>query len=523
MKKLGVVTLLITLLFFCFVSDSSLATPTFSPSPAKQPPSDQSGAFGDAISRSRTQTDSTSYSIFLPSVTHNYIDCDHIIGRTVSVADARSNYSDVKPGSTVCIAAGSRGDLLLRNFQGTAESPITFINFEGQVVIDSDTSHGILIQNSRFFRLTGTGITGLEYGIKIIHSTNAGVQIGYKSSDFEIAHIEVGNVGGAGFSAKTKATCSDGSTNDYDYDADGNEQGDLDDVVNRDIFTQYNSVFHNNYVHNVGSVAFYIGSSFYMEGREVSCRDGSETVYDPVIEGVSVYDNKVTDTGSDGIQVGSAIKNCNIHHNVILRDSQDNKPSQQSGVMNNPGSVCNIYNNLIQDGGGPGIYVQGHGGNIIFNNVIVNAGQNKPIGSNGGDGIVVFNGSNPGSSIYILNNTIVTPKNFGVKFVSDKGSDNRIQNNIIVAPGNYDSYGQNAYIQTSGRDNVTVSNNLISQNSDELRFTDPDSNDYSIQSGSPSVDAGIDWYLGIAPLDYVGVPRPQGLSYDIGAYELVQQ
>lgn len=403
-RCLAVTALLITMLFFYFAPGSSLATPTPVSSVGGQTSTTKLANCwikADDTTLVTTQVNSGTHLIFLPLVFKNYLSCDHVIEQTVAVANGLTNYSDVRPGDTVCIAAGTRGDLLLRNFQGTAEDPITFINAGGQAVINSNTSHGILVQNSRFFRLTGSGANDIEYGIKIVNSTNGGVQVGYRSSDFEIDHIEVSGVGGAGISAKTEAVCSDGSTNDYDYDADGTKLGDLDDVVNRNNFTQYNFVFHDNYVHDIGTVAFYIGSSFY-QGRRISCGSGPETVYAPVIIGVSVYNNRIANTGTDGMQVGSAIDNCSIYHNEILRDSQANEPYQQSGIMNNLGSVCNIYSNFIKDGGGPGIFVQGNGGNIIYNNVIVNAGQNKSLGNNCGDGIIVVNGSNPGNSIYVV-------------------------------------------------------------------------------------------------------------------------
>jgi hypothetical protein len=439
--------------------------------------------------------------------------CDHTIGLTIGVADARTNYPGVNPGDTVCISAGTRNGLILRNFEGTAEKPITFVNFAGQVVINSTGSNGILIQNSRFFRLTGSGREGMTYGIKIVHSLNVGVDIGFKSSDLEVDHLEITGVGGVGITAKTEGVCSDGSTDDwqaYDYDGDGVKVGDLDDVVNRSTFTQYNSVLHHNYVHNVGTEGFYVGSSFY-QGESLSCDSGTETVYPPLLKGVNVYNNVVEDTGWDGIQVGSATEDCNIHHNTIYRDSRAQQKYQQSGIINNPGSICNIYNNFSKDGGGPGIYIQGNGGNEIYNNIILNPGQN---GISGGDGITIATGSNTGNNISAWNNTIINPYSYGIYFRNDRGSSNKIQNNIIVDP-------EGKYLTTGGRTNVIVSNNLSRGNISEVQFTDPTSDDYSVQPDSLAVDAGADLSFEGIVVDYVGVARPQGSGYDIGAYELV--
>jgi parallel beta-helix repeat protein len=383
--------------------------------------------------------------------------CKYTIGTEVSTVDAWTKYADIKPGDTVCIAAGSRRQLTLRNFKGTVQAPITFINFEGQVVIDSTASTGILIQNSQHFRLTGTGSSD-EYGIRVIGSIGSGLHIGQKSSDFEIDHIGISDVPKVGILARNVATCSDGSTNEYDFDRDGQIQGDLDDLINRANFTQTNTIYHHIFIHNVGTEGLYLGSSFYSREEQIECASGPETRYDPLLSGVQVFDNRIENTGWDGIQVGSATNDCNIHHNQVHRSAQAQEAHQRGGIMNNPGSVCNIYNNSLKEGLGPGIFIQGNGNNQIYDNEIINAGQGGNLEANG---ISVVTGSNPGNSIYIRRNTIVTPKNYGIEYTDTKGTDSRIENNLIIAPGNYATEGEKAYIQIWSLRNVIVSNNIF--------------------------------------------------------------
>jgi hypothetical protein len=246
-----------------------------------------------------------SHTVFLPLLSKTL--CDYTIGLDVSIADNRTDYAAVSPGDTVCVIAGTRDNLYLRNFQGTAQRPITFVNFGGQVIVRRS---GILIQNSKHVHLTGSGEPGTEYGFRITNASSNGVTIVNKSSDFEIDHVEITGVGLAGIKVDTPATCSDGSTSDwraYDYDGDGVKTGDLDDVINRNNFTIDNSVLHDNYIHNVGTEGIYVGSSFYSEGSVLNCASGPERVYDPLLVGVYIYDNRVQDTGWDGIQAGSAI------------------------------------------------------------------------------------------------------------------------------------------------------------------------------------------------------------------------
>lgn len=446
------------------------------------------------------------------------VECDYTIGPEVRTADARVNYTNVSPGDTVCIKGGQRGLLVLKNFTGTAQKPITFINVNGQVVISSSDYSGLSFANSRFFRLTGTGKEGVPYGFKIIASTYTGLVLSRKTGDYEIDHIEVVGVPRIGVQAGTDdEVCSDGSTNNYDYDGDGNFANDRDDVVNRNNFTQTNSVFHDNYIHQVGTVAFYVGSSFYKDGRTLNCASGTETVFPPTLKGVNIYKNKIEYTGRDGIQVGSAVANCNIHNNYIFKNSQAAVEFQQSGIMNNSGSVCNIFNNFIKEGG-PGIFVQGNGNNKIYNNIIINAGSN---GGSGGNGIGVVVGSNTDKSIDVLNNTIINPGGFGILYTNTKGPVNKIQNNIIINPGNLVINGDQAYIMTqSSNKTLVVSNNLTSQTISAVKFVDPAADNYSLQRNSPAIDSGANLKDETVLFDYQNVARPQRSGYDIGAFEV---
>lgn len=444
--------------------------------------------------------------------------CDYTIGPETHVADGRVNFTNVSPGDTVCIKAGQRGHLLLKNFRGTAEKPITFINVNGQVIISSDDYSGISVANSRFFHFTGTGSEDITYGFKVIASTYTGLILSRKTGDYEVDHVEVVGVPRIGVQAGTDdEVCSDRSTNNYDYDGDGTFVNDADDVVNRNNFTQTNSVFHDNYIHQVGTVGFYVGSSFYKDGRTLDCAGGAETVFAPTLKGVKIYRNKIEYTGRDGIQVGSAVADCDIHNNYIFKNSQSAVEFQQSGIMNNGGSTCNIFSNFIKEGG-PAIFVQGNGGNKIYNNIIINAGSN---GGGGGNGIGVVVGSNTDKSIDVLNNTIINPSGFGILYTNTKGPANKIQNNIIINPGNLVTNGDQAYIMTqSSNKTLVVSNNLTTPNIADIKFVDPAADNYSIRLNSPAIDAGINLEDETILFDYQNTTRPQLSGYDIGAFEV---
>jgi hypothetical protein len=48
---------------------------------------------------------------------------------------------------------------------------------------------------------------------------------------------------------------------------------------------------------------------------------------------------------------------------------------------------------------------------------------------------------------------------------------------------------------------------------------DPSVPNAYLQTGSPAIDAGIT--LSDVPIDYAGTPRPQGIRFDIGAFEYI--
>ena len=163
--------------------------------------------------------------------------------------------TNIAPGSVICIPAGTRSSLLLKNFKGTEASPIIIINKGGKVIFSTDitASYGFKTQNCQYFKILGNGVANIKYGF-VVDGGNIGMTMDDLSSDFEISNVEVKNSGFAGIMAKTDPSC--------------------DPATWRGHFTMKNIGLHNNYVHKTGGEGFYIGNSFLC-GRAVNClRDG---------------------------------------------------------------------------------------------------------------------------------------------------------------------------------------------------------------------------------------------------------
>jgi len=410
--------------------------------------------------------------------------CDHTIASGVEEADGASNFSDVAHGDTVCIAGGTRGPLELRNFHGADGRTITFVNDGGTVTIRGDGGDyaGIEIEDSDHIRVTGTGVErrcgasitagAQRCGIRILGAARS-VTGKVRTEHIRVDHVEMGDTTQSAVSIK-------------------------DNSMGRGEWVERDVVLDHNYIHDVHDEGVYIGSSDYATGDY------------HVLHGVHLAHNLVVRTGRDGLQVGSATRDCTIHHNVVRETGRNDESSHRAGVMNNKGSVCDIYNNSIADTAGWGIYVQGNGGNEIYNNVVVRAGRAVRDGDGDGDGISIHDGSNVSNSIYVWNNTVVSSRGDGIGWGNDAGSDNQIRNNIVVASGG---------VNIDKDQNVRVSTNLAAQSASTVGFVDPAADDYRLGAGSPARDTGGSLTARGVVDDFDGVARPQGPAYDIGAFE----
>lgn len=447
--------------------------------------------------------------IALSTAAQPSIQCDYEINSSIS---AITN-PIFKAGDTICLMAGIRGPLYLKNLVGTAENPIVILNKGGQCIIDSDLTYGLKFADSKHVVVSGSGDNGYKYGIYIRQVTNGyGLDIGNRSSDFDVSNLEISNVKVAGIVAKTDPNCV--------YLAD------------RDNFTLYNLKIHENYIHHTGDEGMYIGSSYFL-GQYLSACDSVQ--YPHIINGLEIYNNRIEYTGWDAIQVGSALYNCNIHDNYIYKDSQAEVSYQMSGIMINIGSSCNAYNNTIIDGKGTGIINQGSGGQKFFNNLIINAGRDYyPDDQTLKQQFGIFSKYTyihpPDSSFQFYNNTIINPKSDGIRFWNSHSKNNKFINNLIINPGAYDYYknlgsvnfdANDAYIHNYlDSSEISSFNNIFERSSISQFFVDTLNYDYHLTVLSPAVNMGFDVSNAGVSFDIENNIRPFENIFDIGAFEL---
>lgn len=429
-------------------------------------------------------------------------------------ANGQGNFENVEPGDTVYIQSGDRPQLILQNFHGTESQPIVFWPSDRNlpVRIRSQGSYGISIRNCSFIQVSGwrqhEGACGIQI-LELNHESSVGVSVASKSTDVELDHIEIANVGFAGIIAKTEPECGDPETH-------------------RGGFVQRNTSIHHCYIHDTGGEGIYVGATNF-HGQELA---DCEKVLPIVLEGVKIYKNRIERTGWDGIQVSSAISDCQIYDNEVIDCSVLQEENQMSGILIGGGTLADCYNNLIVDCYGTGILVFGDGGTRVFNNIILRAAKRyAPSDPQEREhGIYIDDKTGHNKTFYgIYSNTIIQPKSDCIRISETVNFEVQLYNNLLIDPGawtvyendNTDRTGNDSYVFVIGDiNNIRKAGNRTTRSLTFPRFVNVDEDDFHLDVSSPYIDAG--WDLsdkqGVS-FDFEYKKRPFGKAFDIGAFE----
>jgi hypothetical protein len=251
----------------------------------------------------------------------------------------------LEPGDTLVIPPGDYPDgITLGTFAGTAEKPITIVNGPGGPV---KATH-LRINNATFFKLSGSGSAdayGFQLGRK---GVNAALAIGRGTGDVEVERVEISK-SDAGMMCKLNPTADDP----------------LSQYPN---FIIKNVRLHDLSIHDVNGEGMYIGHTG-PDGGQV----GNPLV--PIrLDHVKIYDNRLENTGWDGIQLSNARDNAEIHHNLVKNYGTVNMGSQQAGIILGGNTCGRVHHNVILGGTGNGLQFFGYGEGEISDNFLDHAG-----------------------------------------------------------------------------------------------------------------------------------------------------
>ncbi len=225
-----------------------------------------------------------------------------------------------------------------------------------------------------------------------------------------------------------------------------------------------------------------------------------------------------TDYGFTGINLIQAT-NILVENNII-HDIGRYEPGENG---------CNNGTSLNYKNHDHGLYVNGVTDLIARNNIFYNIKRGQGVHFYSGDGFI-------SSNINIINNTFAFGNPYhpaGHIMLWGSVNNSTIANNIFysqvgsgmqIYQGSYDysndtiknniTYGGTGKLNDGTATGITISGNL---NATDPKFTNPTSYDFTLLSSSPAINAGLT--LGTVTNDFNLVSRPQGTSYDIGAYE----
>ena len=350
----------------------------------------------------------------------------------------------VNPGQTICLTAGLYKQIRFIRISGEPGNPVTIKNCGGLVQIGDEVNYGRWyatdLVRCRYVRYTGSGDPAYKYGIKLGKSGDSGLKIGLSTNN-EIDHLEIGHANFAGILAKT------------DYG--GNPPPDAPEMNNLNI--------HDNYIHDARGEGMYLGET----------RSPGEN-----IRHMEVWNNIITRSGRESIQVANVIEDIQVHHNVFYTSGTLNLLYQNKGFQIGDNSVGRYYNNFLIGSPSNTMIVMGSGNIEITNNYMADAGDpgffidNRPF-------------TIPGSPIHIHKNYMMEV-NEGFPFfnVYNEISPIAISENILEGNNVVASYGSGA------GPNVTVSGNTF-QTIERVQFTDVENDDFTLAPGSPYQDLGL--------------------------------
>lgn len=296
---------------------------------------------------------------------------------TVTGAEPKDTIDWVAVGKPeeIIIPDGHSEPVRFVGIRGTAENPVLI--YGGDITVPVNLSYGCKFDDCQHFEFFDTKITG----------ANIGVTCEKRTTNFDLNNLVVVGSGAVGILAK-------------------------DDSAKRGEFVMTCKI-HDCVVKDPGTEGIYVGNSKWSEGKAHECGD------------VWIYENYVSNSGWDGLQLGSCVRGARVFNNHIFNAGIKRASGQSNGLQIGEGTGGLCYGNQVKGTVGNGIIILGIGNNLVYNNNLTECGESGIFADTRGVPI--------GKGFKIFGNTIDSPKVDGVRIYA-KLPDNVVTNNIIINP-----------------------------------------------------------------------------------------
>lgn len=392
-----------------------------------------------------------------------------------------------------------------------------FTTLKGSNTGDGTTSQAIRIQNFSYITFQNLDLRGGEFCVTVesITANVTGIifdecNIGYNSGDKGIQVQTTSDSYDVTSGQIKNCTFDSNSSLSYDWDIATADEDNPGYAIVLDDGSQ-DWLVHDNTMLDWHHSAILIDSS--SANRDTT--------------GNEIYDNTITFSNIDlgrGVAMTGLSANNKFYRNLI----------QDSKLFNNFGGDSNEFTHNIVDtvtnpswdatGKAYGIVVRPISttctSNQVYNNVFYNTEEPAILVSDAGLAVTVDD--NEIINNILMNNTTSSNAGFtaGIALSIDSTiAGNVYKNNIMYQSGitDYVDYrGTDKTITEFNAENGNDSNTISENQAGDPLMTDPVSDDFTLQVGSPCIDAGVD--VGLTE-DYAGDRVKVGQHPDIGAYE----
>lgn len=414
--------------------------------------------------------------------------------------------------------------------EGGARTRGIFINDKGYITIDGietgkgRTGEAIKVRNSNYVKVTNFIVKGyVDRGVHFHNSDNGEISDGTIMGGTLLntqkqRPIEIGTWGDAPSACDTLAISGN--------DVSGNKQTPQN---SEGIVVRYstNITIDNNAVHDVG-----------IYGIDIINSTSNSTVSNNTVYNVG---SSLSETGTIGIEVQASCDNISVYGNTVYAVERGSSSIDGVGIFVDTSTTNSVfYNNLIYNIAASGIRVYHANNNDIYYNIIYDVGNNPNVDDQK-CGIAV----NKSYNIEIYNNVVSPEEKYGIRLLGAGGDTTynvTIKNNIVYKSTSHgihvDANSTSGFVSDyndfywtagicghwSGTDCTALSDWRTQSTEDansidsDPSFTDAPNDDYTLQSGSPCINAGTD--VGLTQ-DYESKTVPQGSAPEMGAYEYV--